>query len=44
MEGEYNVEVVMSLMGKKIVCWIKFEDLDEWMLLSWNILVKDCFD
>lgn len=44
MFNEYNVEVVMMLMGFKIVCWINLEDLDECMSFSWNILVWDCFD
>lgn len=29
MCGEYNLEIWMELIGKKIVCWVKEEDVDE---------------
>ncbi|MDR2464658.1 MAG: peptide chain release factor 3 [Streptococcaceae bacterium] len=43
MLNEYNAEVVMSPMGKKIARWFKEEDFDERMSSSRNILAKDRF-
>ena len=44
MQNEYNTEVIMEPMGRKIARWIKPEDLDEKMSSSRNILAKDRFD
>ncbi|RXA84617.1 peptide chain release factor 3, partial [Enterococcus faecalis] len=41
MQNEYNSEVVMQPMGKKIARWINPEQLDEKMSSSRNLLVKD---
>lgn len=41
MANEYNSEVVMEPMGKKIARWIAPEQLDEKMSSSRNLLVKD---
>ena len=41
MANEYNSEVVMTPMGKKIARWISPEQLDEKMSSSRNLLVKD---
>ena len=41
MANEYNSEVVMTPMGKKIARWIDPEQLDEKMSSSRNLLVKD---
>jgi peptide chain release factor 3 len=43
MENEYNAEVVMTPMGKKIARWIDPEDFDERMSSSRNILARDRF-
>ena len=41
MANEYNSEVVMTPMGRKIARWIDPEQLDEKMSSSRNLLVKD---
>ena len=41
MANEYNSEVVMEPMGRKIARWIDPEQLDEKMSSSRNLLVKD---
>ncbi|AEV95464.1 peptide chain release factor 3 [Pediococcus claussenii] len=43
MLNEYNSEVVMQPMGKKIARWINPDQLDEKMSSSRNLLVKDRF-
>ena len=44
MLNEYNTEVIMEPMGRKIARWINLEDLDEKMSSSRNILAKDRFE
>lgn len=44
MQNEYNSEVVMQPMGKKIARWIDPEQLDEKMSSSRNLLVKDRYE
>lgn len=44
MENEYNSEIVLEPMGKKIARWINPEQLDEKMASSRNLLVKDRYD
>lgn len=44
MENEYNSEIVLEPMGKKIARWINPDQLDEKMASSRNLLVKDRFE
>lgn len=44
LENEYNSEVEMHPMGRKIARWIDPEDLDTSMSSSRNLLCKDRFD
>lgn len=44
LSNEYNSEVDMTPMGRKIARWIKEEDLDPSMSSSRNLLCKDRFD
>lgn len=45
MNNEYNVDVVMELVGCKIVCWIENEeDIKDNMNIFRLILVKDRYD
>lgn len=44
LENEYNSEVEMHPMGRKIARWIAPEDLDTSMSSSRNLLCKDRFD
>lgn len=44
MENEYNSEIVLEPMGKKIARWINPEQLDEKMASSRNLLVRDRFE
>ena len=41
MQNEYNSEVVMKPLGRKIARWIDPDQLDEKMASSRNLLVKD---
>ncbi|MFK5705657.1 peptide chain release factor 3 [Ligilactobacillus sp. LYQ139] len=41
MQNEYNSEVIMKPLGRKIARWIDPEQLDEKMASSRNLLVKD---
>lgn len=44
MENEYNSEIVLEPMGKKIARWINPDQLDEKMASSRNLLVKDRYE
>lgn len=44
MENEYNSEIVLEPMGKKIARWINPDQLDEKMASSRNLLVRDRFE
>ncbi len=45
MKNEYNVDVVMEPVGRKIACWIENEDqITDKMNTSRSILVKDRYD
>ncbi|MCT6562723.1 peptide chain release factor 3, partial [Staphylococcus aureus] len=44
MRGEYNSEIRMEPIGKKIARWVKEEDADEKLSTARSMLVKDRFD
>ncbi len=44
MRNEYNSEIIMEPIGKKIARWIREEDVDEKLSTARSMLVKDRFD
>ncbi|WP_099223234.1 peptide chain release factor 3 [Listeria costaricensis] len=44
MRNEYNSEIIMEPIGKKIARWIRPEDVDEKLSTARSMLVKDRFD
>ncbi|WP_025729860.1 peptide chain release factor 3 [Atopobacter phocae] len=44
LKEEYNAEVVMTPMGRRIARWINEEDLDQNLSSSRNLLCRDRFD
>lgn len=44
MNNEYNSEIIMEPMGKKMARWIKPEDADEKLATTRNMLVRDRYD
>ncbi|MUP60022.1 peptide chain release factor 3, partial [Veillonellaceae bacterium M2-4] len=44
MQNEYNSEVEMTSLGKRVARWIDPEQLDPKMSSSRNLLVKDRYD
>lgn len=44
MRNEYNSEIIMEPIGKKIARWIPEEDVDEKLSTARSMLVKDRFD
>ncbi|WP_163652375.1 peptide chain release factor 3 [Listeria sp. PSOL-1] len=44
MRNEYNSEIIMEPIGKKIARWIRVEDVDEKLSTPRSMLVKDRFN